>query len=149
MLGNFSFLLPSREFKAMCETAHEFIDYYIDKALAIEREEKVAGKKDGEKERKTLLQLTAEQTQDQTELRSQILQGIMAGQDTTSVLLANTIFLLFRHPDMWTRLRTEVLEMGDREVTFDSLKTLKFLQNVLAECKSPPFPRLMNGRCFH
>lgn len=139
ILGKFSFLLPRRKFNAMCATCHEFIDYYIDKALAIEREEKLSAEKDSSKKRKTLLQVTTEQTRDKTKIRSQILQGIMAGQDTTSVLLANTIFLLSRNPAIWRRLRTEVLEMGDREVTFDSLKSFKFLQDILAECKLPLF----------
>lgn len=62
---------------------------------------------------------------------------MMAAQDTISVLISNTLFLLSRHPAIYERLREEALSI-DLDVSlllFDNLKEFKFLSNVSKECK--------------
>ncbi|KAI0905790.1 hypothetical protein F4823DRAFT_566440 [Ustulina deusta] len=45
-----------------------------------------------------LIEFLAASSDDVQFIRSQIIQGMMASQETTSALLGNTIFLLARHP---------------------------------------------------
>lgn len=73
-----------------------------------------------------------EETGDRIFLRNQILQGLIASQDTTSSLLGNIFFLLARNPDVWQMLRTEVLSVGDT-LDYNTLMTMEYLQNILKE----------------
>lgn len=61
----------------------------------------------------------------------------MAAQDTTYVLLSNTLFLLSRHPAVYEKLRAEVrnFDLDVRPGLFDDLRGLKFLRNIICECK--------------
>jgi hypothetical protein len=59
----------------------------------------------------------------------------MASQETTLVLLSNTLFILSRNLIYWHRIRKEALEKGDSLLTFDDLLSSKVLQNILYECK--------------
>jgi cytochrome P450 len=47
----------------------------------------------------------AGQTDNIVDIRSRILQGMMASQETTAVLIANTILLLSRHLETCEELR--------------------------------------------
>ena len=60
----------------------------------------------------------------------------MAAQETTSNLLANTVFLLSRHPAYWQRIRQEAVEKGTSLLTYDALMSSTLLQNLLHECMS-------------
>lgn len=93
-----------------------------------------------------LLHGMAEQTEDRTELRNQILQALMAAQETTSILIRNVFFLLSRHPIVWQRLRREVLLLEDHQKTLDTLQNMKYLRNVLNESESPEQYRLVEKR---
>lgn len=83
-----------------------------------------------------LLYSLADQTGDRTELRNQILQALMAAQETTAVLISNVFFLLSRHPAVWQRLRMEVISLGDSELDVDLLQNMRYLHSVLYESKS-------------
>jgi cytochrome P450 len=76
---------------------------------------------------------------------------LLAGRDTTASLLSWTIWLLARHPAVFNRLRSQILEdFGPYEqtekITFSSLKSCTYLQHVLNEVLRlyPPVP--MNSR---
>jgi cytochrome P450 len=60
------------------------------------------------------------------------------GHDTIAILLSNIFFHLARHPDVWHKLRQQILDIP--EITTDSLKRLSYLQNVINETLrvSPP-----------
>lgn len=105
--------------------------------------------KQGQQQR-SMLQGLATQMYDVHYIRSQILQGMMAFQETTAVLIANTMFLLSRHPRYWSRLRHEVRQRGEELLTFENLNNFKPLQNILSECESDrPQKRdkMLTSRC--
>lgn len=79
----------------------------------------------------------AEQTEDRTQLRNEILQALMAAQETTAVLISNVFFLLSRHPSVWKELRQEALSLADDQLEMDILLNMKYLRNVLNEGMFP------------
>ena len=91
------------------------------------------------KEKYVFLEALAAQTQDPIELRSQLLNILLAGRDTTASLLGWTFYLLARHPKIWTKLRGAILSdfgnysNGTSKKSFASLKNCTYLQHVLAE----------------
>ncbi|KAJ4347351.1 uncharacterized protein N0V89_011292 [Didymosphaeria variabile] len=132
LLGRAWKLVPQFRYLNACRTTHEYIDYYVDQA---QRElDKVTGI--------SILHVLAKQTDDKEYIRNQILQGMLASQETTSALLGNACFLLARHPQYWTNLRSLALSKNIQEWTFDTLSTCKPIQNILLETLRlyPNFP---------
>lgn len=69
------------------------------------------------------------------------LQNIFfASWDTTSGLLANTVYALLRHQHVQTRLREEIRSLQGRPPTRRELKSMKYLRLVVKEgaCIPPP-----------
>lgn len=156
VLGRLRVLLPQREWASSCRITHRYIDYYINKAALLHNRRRQDEFPNAEAESqngssadesiatkprsRSLLQGLMEQTDDRIEIRNQIIQAMMAAQDTTSVLLSNTIFLLSRHLSVWTRLRSEILSLDcATSLTLPVLNSLSFLRKVLQECNHP-FP---------
>ena len=141
-LGPLKFLYRDPKWHESCKTTHGFADKYVDKALEY-RQSLQSTKRNGtepgdRQQRHILLHGMAEQTNDKTELRNQILQALMAAQETTAVLISNVFFLLSRHPLVWQRLRKEIIALGDSVLDVDNLQNLKYLRNVLNESESLP-----------
>jgi cytochrome P450 len=68
------------------------------------------------------------------DLRDQVITFIGAGHETTAVALAWTIYLLSRHPEVETRLRSEVGEVLDgRRPSADDLPRLLYTRRVIEE----------------
>lgn len=110
---------------------HDLADYYVDKALlwrqdcmSQERSQSTDEDVKDLRQQHILLHGMAEQTGDRTEPRNQILQALMAAQETTSVLISNVFFLLPKHPTVWQRLRQEVLSVADSEITVETLQNI-------------------------
>ena len=135
-LGPFKILLSKSKWLEACETTHRFADFYADKALQ-HRQDFLAGEnkavEGGCIQPQILLYNMAEQTGDRNDLRNQILQAMMAAQETTANLLSNVFFLLARNPNVMQRLRTEALSVGSSELNLDQLAKMKYLRNVLNE----------------
>lgn len=131
MLGRVWRLVPQGRFLRVCNTAHAFLNHYIDQALGRAAS---SGPDPAQGKRRSLVQDLSLQSDDQGFIRSQILQGMMASQETTSSLLGNALFLLSRHPSYWEEVRSEVVAKDDI-FDFDRLISSKFLQNILLESK--------------
>ena len=72
-------------------------------------------------------------TQDRHDMRNQPLNVFLPAHDAIAVALTNVSFNLARHPDVWSRLREEILNLGEEQLTFDRLKQLAFLQCLIKE----------------
>jgi cytochrome P450 len=73
-------------------------------------------------------------TQDPTVIRSELLNILLAGRDTTASLLSNVLWELSRQPDVTLRLRREIEEhVGSGQPTYDQIKELKYLKAILNE----------------
>lgn len=138
-LGPFRFMTSKSASVVHWNVVHKFIDYYVDRALE-DKKGKVSptmnldGKRTSSHHR-SLLDELAEQTSDRIEIRNQIIQGMMAAQDTTAVLISNTFFLLSRSPAIWKRLRDETASVGSQPLTLEDTKNFRLLRNVLYECE--------------
>ena len=64
---------------------------------------------EGTRERFVMLEALAEKTQDEDELRNQLLHFLLAGRDTTASLLSWSFALLAHHPTIFASLRSSIL----------------------------------------
>ena len=124
-LPQWNFLTRDEDFWKSCTVAHEFVEKYVEKALSSSRDEKGG--------RLVLARELARETQNPSDIRNQLLNTFLPAHDATSVALTNVFFNLARHPDVYARLRQEVLFIGDAEPTFERLKGLRYLQHVMNE----------------
>ena len=108
-----------------CALARRFVEQYVEQALS-HRSKK-------ESERAILADGLSKVTQDRDEMRNQLLNVFLPAHDAIAVALTNVFFNLSRHLDVWSRLREEVLDLGDAPLTFERLKRLTFLQCVIKE----------------
>lgn len=130
MLGPLKFLV---QFNDTRQRAHTYIDFYVREAL--KEDELSASDESSGQTRRSLVHGLASQTDNIEYVRSQILQAMMASQETTAILIANTIFLLSRHERHWQELRKMVLESGEDLFTYDRLHGFNYLQDIIKECK--------------
>lgn len=84
-------------------------------------------------ERYVFLYELAKHSGNETELRDQVINTLIAGRDTTASLMSSTMFVLSRRPDIWSKLQAEVATLNGKPPTFDQIKDLKYLRNILHE----------------
>ena len=138
--GKWLHFVTKKEFYDACNTCHEFIDHYVRLALSKGQNDlKSSEEGNGNSKQKYIfLDELAQQTRDPIELRSQLLNILLAGRDTTASLLGWLFFLLARHPDQYAKLRRAVIdEFGEYHeqgnITFSRLKGCHTLQHFLSE----------------
>lgn len=147
-LLEFYWLCNPKEFRDSIKEVHRFADFCVREAL--ERAQNPKSELSPApitKQKYTFLDELAKATQDPIELRSQLLNVLLAGRDTTASLLGWTFWLLARHPRVFDKLRASILnEFGPYEqsdkISFGSLKSCTYLQYVLNEVLRlyPPVP---------
>jgi hypothetical protein len=99
---------------------------------------------DDVKSRYVFLHGMEKQTDNRDNLRHQILHVFLAGHDSSAITIRNAIFHLYRNPETWKKLRSEVLSEADKPFTFESLKGLHFLQYVIKESKYSDLSTYLN-----
>lgn len=133
---SFYFLVNPPAFRKACKKVHAFAQFYVNKALLMDDEQLEKKSQSGY----TFLYELAKQTKDAKVLQDQLLNIMVAGRDTTAGLLSFTFFELSRNPEIYARLRQEVLALfGEgspqdvESITFESLKKCEYLKWVLNE----------------
>lgn len=140
-LGSFLFLYHDKEFKKACKTVHSFVDSIIAKAINDREEEKGDNKKRGEEKNKgrkphhNFLQGLLNSTSDPKRLRSELLNIIQAGRDTTAGLLGHVFYTLARRKDVWAKLEAEVCQLNGKAPTYEELKNMAYVRCILNESK--------------
>ena len=138
-LGEKYWLNNTKDFKLNCKATHDFVDYFVKLALNKELKEKELEKGNiGSKDRYVFLDALVAETRDPIELRSQLLNILLAGRDTTASLLGWLFFALARQPHLYTKLRTAVLDdfgtySSPTEISFSKLKNCQYLQFCMNE----------------
>lgn len=136
-LGDIYWMHNPREYKENNKVVNDFVAHYVDRALRGTLSE-TKMEEGTRKERYVFLEAVAQQTRDPYELRSQLLNILLAGRDTTASLLSWLFHQLLRNPEVFSKLRTTVVETfgtyeDPRDVTFASLKGCQYLQYCLNE----------------
>lgn len=128
-LGDGYWLVHTREFHRMVKQVHDFVDYFVQKAMASGAE------KEKQDDKYVFLHALAQQTQDPIELRSQLLNILLAGRDTTASTLGWFFFLMSqpKYTKYYERLRTIVVDTfgtyeHPHDISFESMKNCQYLQ---------------------
>lgn len=112
---------------------HDFVDHYVHKGLA-KRSELLKEKSNADKQgRYVFIDELVRQTSDPVQIRSELLNILLAGRDTTASLLTNVWYMLSKRPDIWKKLQAEVDTLDNEAPTFDQLKNMKYLKALLNE----------------
>ena len=129
-----SFLYPRKAFNKHLEVLNNFINKYVDAALAIPKDEleKLSA---GDHKYTLLHALAANNSGPRTFLRDQLVASLLAGRDTTACTLSWLFYELGKSPDVFEALRKEILDVvGPSErPTYEQLKSMKYLSAALSE----------------
>jgi cytochrome P450 len=129
----FHWLVNSEESRYVEGRVHSYVDRFVNKALKTAAEGKPASPN------YIFLEALAASTKDPIELRSQLLNILLAGRDTTASLLSWSMLMLARHPAVFQKLRATILaDFGPYSpnydnITFSALKACRYLQYFMNE----------------
>jgi len=142
-------LVDSFAFRRACAVCQNMVSMHVQRALqwkgsASESENGA----DHTKLRPKVSEELASQDPDPIGLRDGLLASLIAARDNTAAALAWTFHHLARNPEVYARLRSEILlHFGDadsrKELTFDGLKRCVYLQYCMKETLrlEPSVPR--------
>lgn len=129
----FHWLVDNKESKEITQRVHKYVDGFVEAALKARAEGKPLSS------HYVFSEALSASTQDPIELRSQLLNILLAGRDTTASLLSWSLLMLARHPAFFDKLRKTVLNdfgpySSQRDsITFASLKACRYLQYFMNE----------------
>lgn len=106
--------------------------HYLNDEAALAKSDEAA-KDNDEEERYIFLYEVAKHTGNEIEIRDQVINTFIAGRDTIASLMSSTFFVLSRRPDIWVKLQAEVTPLSGKPPTFEQIKELKYLRNILYE----------------
>lgn len=145
LLNEFYNLIQTKSFVDKCRRCHRYIDKFVRQALT--RHESHDQVKQLKNERYIFADKLASETSDPIELRDQLLSILVAGRDTTASFMSFLFIMLARHPKVYNKLRTIILEdFGNfdspKDITFTRLKACTYLQWCMNETLRlfPPLP---------
>ena len=73
---------------------------------------------------------------DNKQLRDDLMTMLVAGHETTAAVLTWSLFELTKNPEILKQAREEIDRViGDRNPTFDDIKSMKYLRLVIAEVR--------------
>lgn len=114
-----------------------YVDHYIDVAIdVLKKNGNGTISKEDDSRPYIFLEEIAKLTKDRQVLRDQVLSILLAGRDTTASLLSNLFFMLARYPDVWRKLRAEVMDLNGQLPTYTDLRNMKYLRQCINECMS-------------
>lgn len=138
-MSKFLWLFRSQKWLDAVAVVQEFVDRHIDRTFQ-EMEGSKTSKTDPasavENERSDLMWSMAQRLKhDRADLRSQMLLFFVPNNDTTSIFISNVFWNLARRPDVWAKVREEVLDVGSAPLTFERLRAMKYLNSVMNESR--------------
>lgn len=134
----------SKEFLDACEVTQQFVDDYVAKAMRLREKQMQPGyEKTGKGGRYVFLEELAMAVDDPIAVRDHLLNVLIPARDSTSTLLAATLFAAAKDPKVMQKLRDEVMDLNGVHPSFETLKNMKYLKWVMNEskCMKLPLPR--------
>lgn len=126
-------VLPKGGYYSGIKKLEEFMGPYIKSTLELSTEElEKMSKSDKDF---TFLKNIALFSKDPKVIRDQIMAVLLAGRDTTAATLSWTMYELCNYPEIWAKLRQQVLDVigPTRTPTYDDLKNIRYLNHALDE----------------
>ncbi|KAK7525118.1 cytochrome P450 [Phyllosticta citriasiana] len=131
-LGDLYWLIGGPKFWRACKTVHGFVDSMVRERL--ENSNKNNAALSGTESKQVFLDSLLLEKQDVFTIRSQLLNVLLAGRDTTACCLSWTFRLLTQHPHVLAKLRAEIQEqVGIAPPSQHDLKKMTYLSWVLKE----------------
>lgn len=127
---SFLMLFNSKDFQKHCTVCHEFVDYFVERALAKSDQEKQHN------DRYVFIEELTKETRDPIIIRDQAFNILLAGRDTTAGILSFCFYHLSTDKRVFNKLRQIVLdEFGTTtdSLTFESLKRCQYLNHFVNE----------------
>jgi cytochrome P450 len=124
-------------FEKACDTVHGFVDSYIADTLR-EGQKSGSGPEAVKTRRYNLLSELSAVCRDPAQLRSELLNVLLAARDTTAGLLSSILYFVARHPDVWSALAGEVEQLEGQVPDYDRLKSMRVLRSIVDESKYLP-----------
>ncbi|CAK9441338.1 uncharacterized protein LODBEIA_P52070 [Lodderomyces beijingensis] len=126
-------LTNSKKFQEAVEIQHSFVRYYVQKAIAMDKDELDKNSDNGT----CFLYEIAKHTKDPKVLQDEIMNIILAGRNTTASLLSMLFFELSREENkhVWHKLNREVRAAfpSIESITFESINRCEYLKWCLYE----------------
>ena len=137
-IGPFWRVYYPKEFRDSIEVLNKFIEPFVERAIRRNQADIEAKEDAGRKVNFT--DSLSQFTNDRTVLRDQLVSTLLAGRDTTACTLSWLFYELAYHPEVYAKLRDEVLRtLGpDGKPTYEDLKGMKYLQYCLHEGNIQP-----------
>ncbi|KAL1882093.1 hypothetical protein VTK73DRAFT_2502 [Phialemonium thermophilum] len=157
-LGGLLIRLPHKKLDEATQRLRDFVQSYLRKALAdmeARKEKKEIEVKQGNgqsevdniNERDYLfLDELVKSGVSEDYMVDQVLSTIVAGRDTTAMALTAVFWFLARSPDVVDKLRKEILAAGVEDPSWEQLKDMRYLNNVLKEALRLCPPVATNSR---
>jgi len=128
-MGPILFVLPHKRLDESVKGLNRFIRHYLRKAIA-DKKEKQAEAKD--RDYVFLDELLKSGASEQF-IIDQILSVIIAGRDTTANAMTSVFWYLARAPDVVAKMRQEIVDVGAENPSWEQLKGMKYLNNIIKE----------------
>jgi len=127
--GPILFSMPHPKLKAATGRLREYIRGELHRAVEMDTENE-REEKEGSYVFLTELRKTGA---DEEHMIDQILSIIIAGRDTTAVAASSVLYCLARRPDSVRKLREEIAGLGVESPSWDELRGMRYLNNVVRE----------------
>ncbi|EED18842.1 cytochrome P450, putative [Talaromyces stipitatus ATCC 10500] len=138
-LGQIVAKIPNKRYTDSIKYIHEYVEMYVQKAVDFAKFGHSRSVHDAEAngreshEKYVFLEELAKTGVDKKKIRDELLNVLFAGRDTTAGLLSFTFYILARRPDVFEKLRAEVMTLGSERPDFAQIKNMKYLQYTLKE----------------
>jgi cytochrome P450 len=128
---------PDKKYTEDVKFVHEYVANYVDKAVALKKQDSQDEKNDEKHGKYVFLEELAKTPYGPEKIRDELLNVLLAGRDTTASLLSYFFWYLARRPDVAAKLREEIKALGKKRPSFEEIKSMEYLQWCLKESKFP------------
>ncbi|KAK8863031.1 cytochrome P450, partial [Apiospora arundinis] len=119
----------SKDFLDACAVTQRFVDNYVAKAMRMRENQEKTGKRG----RYVFLEELAMVVDDPIAVRDHLLNVLIPARDSTSTLLAATLFAVAKDKSVLRKLQDEVRDLDGVYPSFETLKNMKYLKWVMNE----------------
>lgn len=137
MLGPLNMFYHDGKANECNHICRKFVEQFVDEAFHAAEVKTEDAKQLNEKKhlKRIFSHELAWRTSDRRRVLDELMNVLLAGRDTTASLLGNLFFMLAKNPAIWAMVREEVAVLQGRIPTYEELRSLKYVQCCVNECK--------------